>query len=306
MNSTGSLRPEESVSPAAVAAARAAATAAAARSGVTITQVHELPDVELVRQVIDEIWNPRAGDPPVTQGILRALTHGGNYCTLAWDGGRAVGVSLAFLGIDPPGSLHSHITGVSGAVAGRHVGRALKLDQRAWALEHGLRTVMWTYDPLVRRNAYFNAGKLGALPTKYLVDFYGTMDDAINAGQATDRLAVTWRLLDPRVMELCDGRASDPDAAALIADGAQVALDEVDGQPVVMASAPDAPGSPEDAVRLVRVPADVEALRHADPATALRWRLAVRDVLGGLMGAGWTVTGASKDGFYVVSRGEGL
>lgn len=305
MNSTGSLRPEESVSPAAVAAARAAATAAAERSGVTITQVHELPDVELVRHVIDEIWNPRAGDPPVTQGILRALTHGGNYCTLAWDEGRAVGVSLAFLGIDPPGSLHSHITGVTGAVPGRHVGRALKLDQRAWALEHGLRTVMWTYDPLVRRNAYFNASKLGALPTKYLVDFYGTMDDAINAGQATDRLAVTWRLLDARVAELCAGVASDPDPAALVADGAVIALDEVDGQPVVAAPAADA-AAPDASVRLVRVPADVETLRHADPATALRWRLAVREVLGGLMGDGWTVSGASKDGFYVVSRGDGL
>lgn len=259
MNSTGSLRPEESVSAAAIAAARAAATAAAERSGVTITQVHELPDVELVRQVIDDIWNPKAGDPPVTQGILRALTHGGNYCTLAWDGERAVGVSLAFLGIDPPGSLHSHITGVGGTVAGRHVGWALKLDQRAWALEHGMTTVMWTYDPLVRRNAYFNAGKLGALPSRYLVDFYGTMDDAINAGQATDRLAVTWRLLDPHVVDLCAGSASDPDAAALIADGAQIALDEVGGQPLATTPEPQAP------VRLVRVPADVETLRREDP-----------------------------------------
>jgi predicted GNAT superfamily acetyltransferase len=297
MNSTGSLRPEGSVSPAAVAAARAAASAAAHRSGVTIRQVHELPDVELVRQVIDDIWSPRAGDPPVTQGILRALTHGGNYCTLAWDGDRAIGVSLAFLGIDPPGSLHSHITGVAGA-AGRHVGRALKLDQRAWALEHGLTTVMWTYDPLVRRNAYFNAGKLGALPTKYLVDFYGTMDDAINAGQATDRLAVTWRLLDPRVVALCDGDGADPAAAAALADGAEVALDEVDGQPVAAAPPPRGP------LRLVRVPADVEALRRSDPETATRWRLAVREQLGGLMDAGWAVSGASKEGFYVVSRGE--
>lgn len=296
MNSTGSLRPDESVSAAAVAAARAAATAAAERSGVTITQVQELRDVELVRQVIDEIWSPRAGDPPVTQGILRALTHGGNYCTLAWDGERAVGVSVAFLGIDPPGSLHSHITGVGTSVAGRHVGYALKLDQRAWALEHGLRTVMWTYDPLVRRNAYFNAGKLGALPTKYHVDFYGAMDDAINAGQATDRLAVTWRLLDPRVVALCSGQASDPDTAALLADGAQVALDEDDGQPLATDPAPQSP------VRLVRVPADIETLRRADPERAMRWRLAVRELLGGLMDAGWTVTGASKDGYYVVSR----
>ena len=63
-----------------------------------------------------------------------------------------------------------------------------------WALEHGLDTITWTYDPLIRRNAYFNIAKLGAVPVSYHVDFYGEMTDAVNVGQGSDRLSVHWRL----------------------------------------------------------------------------------------------------------------
>jgi len=33
--------------------------------------------------------------------------------------------------------------------------------------------IAWTYDPLIRRNAYFNLVKLGARPVEYLRNFYG-------------------------------------------------------------------------------------------------------------------------------------
>ena len=55
-------------------------------------------------------------------------------------------------------------------------------------------TVTWTYDPLIRRNAFFNLTRLGARPVEYLVDFYGEMTDAINAGQGSDRLMLHWDL----------------------------------------------------------------------------------------------------------------
>src|SRR5437763_17197337 len=52
----------------------------------------------------------------------------------------------------------------------------------------------WTTDPLIRRNAYFNLAKLGAEAPQYLVDFYGEMRDAFNAGDESDRLLIRWRL----------------------------------------------------------------------------------------------------------------
>ena len=80
---------------------------------------------------------------------------------------------------------------MSAAGLGRSVGFALKVHQRAWALQHDATEIAWTYDPLIRRNAYFNLVKLGAWPAEYLPNFYGGMHDQINGGGDTDRVLVT-------------------------------------------------------------------------------------------------------------------
>ena len=103
-----------------------------------------------------------------------------------------VGASAGFFTARPDLALHSHITGVAPHGQGRGIGFALKVHQRAWALARGVPAIVWTFDPLVARNAWFNLAKLGATPTAYLEDFYGPMTDAINAGMASDR-AVTWK-----------------------------------------------------------------------------------------------------------------
>ncbi|HET6213496.1 MAG TPA: GNAT family N-acetyltransferase, partial [Micromonosporaceae bacterium] len=51
---------------------------------------------------------------------------------------------------------------------------------------------------------------------------------------------------------------------------------------------------------LVAVPGDIEARRRADPTTAKIWRYAVREALTGALGAGYRITGMSRDGFYVL------
>jgi predicted GNAT superfamily acetyltransferase len=275
--------------------ARAAAVAAAERSRVRIEPAHDLKTLEQVCRVVDEIWHPEPTNPPVTAAWLRALTHAGNYCTVAYDGADIIGVCLGFLAATPPNSMHSHIAGVVAAGAGRHIGFALKLDQRAWALEHGLTTITWTYDPLVRRNAFFNASKLGALPVEYVVDFYGAMDDSINLGQGSDRLVATWPLLAARTVAACAGRPDEPDVDALVAAGASIVLDDEDSHPLRL-------DRPQSDVALVRVPADIEALRLESPELAADWRRAVREELGGLMNSGWTVTGVSRQGWYVLER----
>jgi predicted GNAT superfamily acetyltransferase len=77
---------------------------------------------------------------------------------------------------------------------------------------------------------------------------------------------------------------------ALSADGS--------GRPV--AGLPLAGGS--GALRfLVGVPADIEAMRLADPGLAAAWRAALRDVLSPLMTGGARVTGFDQSGWYMVS-----
>jgi predicted GNAT superfamily acetyltransferase len=55
---------------------------------------------------------------------------------------------------------------------------------------------------------------------------------------------------------------------------------------------------------LVQVPADIEAIRQVDPDLAREWRVAVRRVLGQLLGGGARVTGFTRDGCYVVEGGR--
>lgn len=281
----------------AAVSARRAADAAARAAGVRIVTGHDHADLAEACRVIETVWQPDAEDPPVTRTMLRALSHAGNYLSQAYDGTAVVGICMGFFAAPLGTAMHSHIAGVTPQVAGRHVGYALKLDQRAWALEHGVTRIEWTFDPLVRRNAYFNVAKLAASPTEYLVDFYGAMNDGINVGQGSDRLLAVWDLLAPDVVEACAARRRRCDAAGLRSRGAQVVLDERTEAPVRTSAAPAT-----DGVLLVRVPEDIETLRRRSPALAREWRLAVRETLGTLMCHGAAVVGFTRGGWYVLEN----
>ena len=266
-----------------------AAVAAARAAGVVIHELRRHEERKAARRLFEDVWRPEVGDPPpMTAELLRALGHAGNYVVGAFSGARMVGASAGFFTAPPECALHSHITGVAPGVEHRGVGFALKLHQRAWALARGVPLAVWTFDPLVARNAWFNLAKLGALPTAYLEDFYGPMTDAINAGTASDRLLLAWRLRDPAVAAACAGQPRQPPPVR-----AEAAL----------AAGPDrAPvATPTDAAAVtVAVPPDLEAL---GPELRRAWRAAVREALGGRLAAGAAVTGFLRDpDRYLVER----
>ncbi len=252
-----------------------------------------------VTDLFVDVWHTRQDDPPVNRDLLRALSHAGAYVAAAYaDGpdsdGTVVGGSVGLFAAD--GSLHSHISGVRSGLQGRSVGRALKLDQRAWCLDRGIGSVTWTFDPLVRRNAWFNLSKLGAICDEYLPDFYGSMRDGVNAGDSSDRLYARWDLMSRRAVDAAAGAFTEPDADALRASGAHVLLDAVDGRPVALEAY--APG-PE--MLLVGTPADVVDLRGRDLPLAAQWRQAVRDALGAAVVDGYRATGMTRSGYYVLT-----
>ncbi|MEU9318751.1 GNAT family N-acetyltransferase [Streptomyces sp. NPDC048295] len=273
------------------AAARAAADLAAERAGVTIRELHGLDEMHEACRVLDRIWRPEPGNPLITPELLRVFAHSGSYVVGVGRGGRMIGFCLGFLA---SAGLHSHIAGVDDSVRGRNVGFAVKQHQRAWALARSITTVTWTFDPLISRNAYFNLAKLGASPSEYLADFYGAMHDEVNAGTETDRLMVRWELTGEHAVGSAAGR---PHIVTLDGAGARtvVGLDaKPDGSPVV--------GRQDGGTVLVRIPAEAEELRRTDPPLAREWRYALREVLGGLMAEGHTVTGFTRDGWYVIDR----
>jgi predicted GNAT superfamily acetyltransferase len=263
------------------ASAAADADDAAARHGIRITELHDISDHLAVAAMLCRIWEADSTAHVVSPDLVRAFAHSGNYVAGAYVDGRLAGASIAFFGAD---HLHSHITGVDSSVRGHGVGFALKQHQRWWALSRGVVEIRWTFDPLIRRNAYFNIHRLGASVTAYLPEFYGAMSDGVNSGDESDRLLVVWDLVAPQPIGAAENRAA-----------AVHFLDRVDEQPV-----PGYSGYSGHAEALVAVPLDVDALRRRDPAAVASWRREVRTALTGALAAGYRIAGMRRDGFYVL------
>jgi predicted GNAT superfamily acetyltransferase len=277
--------------------ARGAAGAAAGAAGVDVAELEGVDQLGAMVRLFDEIWGVREGSL-LPLGVARALRHAGNYTAGAFDrrSGELIGGIIGFFGLrDGRLLMHSHIAGVHPRSQGRAIGFALKQHQRAWALGVGVRTVEWTFDPLVRRNTYFNVAKLGVQVVAYHPNFYGRMDDAVNVGDASDRCVACWDLASPAAVAAAAGRAPEVDREALLAAGAEVVLAEGPG-------GTPKPSPPCRGTRLAWVPADVVALRGEWPAKAHAWRLALRAALGDALDQGYALTGVTRDGWYVLSE----
>lgn len=269
------------ISPDSVAQAWSQARAASDRSAATIEMMHDIADMRAVGGVLDSIWHARNGAPEVEPRLMVAFAESGGYVAGVRVDGDLVGAAIGFP--RHPAGLHSHIAGVLPAHAGRGVGRALKLHQRAWCLERGIDLITWTFDPLVARNANLNLTRLGVIAPRYLIDHYGAMNDALNSDDPSDRLLVTWNLSTPRT-----GEPPSWPAHTVLADHS--------GEPVEGTE----PVPPDTNRILVAVPGDIEALRRTDPSLARLWRLAVRNALHPRMKAGWEIEGFQLDNHYVL------
>ena len=112
------------------------------------------------------------------------------------------------------------------------------------------------------------------------------MTDAINAGMASDRLLLTWRL-DAAVAGACAGRPRQP--------GPGPARPPWPSRPDLEPVAADTDAS----AVTVALPPDVEGLA---PERRRAWRAAVRQALGERLAAGATVAGFLHPDRYLVQR----
>lgn len=151
-------------------------------------------DLMALEQLQQRVWGCAANEI-VPSHLLQAHHHHGACVLEARLTGELVGLLYAFPG--PPGSdyLYSHLAAIAPGAQGRGYGRQLKLAQAEWARARGYRRIVWTFDPLQALNARLNIGRLGAVCSRYLVDYYGELDDELNRGLATDRFEVDWWLV---------------------------------------------------------------------------------------------------------------
>jgi predicted GNAT superfamily acetyltransferase len=252
---------------------------------VSIRSLESLDELAQVGPLFEQVWGTTGYQLAMPVNLLRALVHSGNYVSGAFSDRALVGAAVGWLG-EHGGrvELHSHAVGVDRAVQGQGVGHDLKLHQKRWAQTKGLRRITWTFDPLGRRNAWFNLAKLGARAVAYYPNFYGIMPDDLNGTDETDRCLIAWELSsDPTP-------ASSEPATALLTESA-------DQAPIVH----DTPIGGARSLRC-QVPQDIVSIRQSDAGLGREWRLALRATMGRAMQDGFVATGMTRDGWYVLER----
>jgi predicted GNAT superfamily acetyltransferase len=165
---------------------------------------------ELYRSVFGYSDEAFAVSPRLLRGLL---DNGGTALGAFDDGGRIVGFCYGFTALDAGQVYHySQATVVAAEAQGRGVGRELKYAQAGEARAVGARTMRWTFDPAIARNARFNFNSLGASGCAFLPLFYGEPE--------TDRMLVEWPL-DPALAAANRERAAE--LSALVAGGSDPA-----------------------------------------------------------------------------------
>ncbi|WP_199550823.1 chorismate synthase [Streptomyces sp. N35] len=249
---------------------------------VTVRTVHDVAGIAAVADFFCDVWRTPRSVPPYPAEVLHSLEHAGGAVHAAYDtGGELLGAAVAVFG--EPGTRDCYSFVAAARTSDRGVGLVVKRAQRDWAVQRGARTMRWTFDPLVGRNARFNLVKLGGTGTEYLVDFYGPMADGLNDGDESDRLTVTWDLT-----------RSDAEAPEPASPTGEVLATAPDGDPLARY---DGTGT-----LWCRVPDDIVKLRAADPELGLRWRHAVREVFTEAFAEGYAATSMSRDGWYTLER----
>lgn len=235
---------------------------------------------------------------------------------------RLIGFVFGFVGLyftpDGPRPKHcSHMLGVLPDYRDAGLGFALKRAQWQMVRHQGIDRITWTYDPLLSRNAHLNIARLGAVCDQYRRNVYGALRDGLNAGLETDRFEVDWWVNTQRVQRRLGKRPRRRlDLAHFLAAGARIlnpALENDQGWPAPPASPPDLPShgaGGNSPLVLLEIPPDFLALKAADAALALAWRMSSRTLFEGLFERGYLVTdfvhlpGRAPRSYYVLSHGE--
>jgi predicted GNAT superfamily acetyltransferase len=250
---------------------------AAREADVEIRALRELDDAGPILDVMIATWGPHQLLP---HELIRALQGSGNLPYGAFREGRMIGYVLGFLGLDPVDGLHvhSHMLAVVPDLRHAGVGYALKLAQRAAALDAGAHVVRWTFDPMQSRNAHFNVNKLGTTADRFHRHYYGDMTDALNRGERTDRLEARWEL------------DRQPIRGPGIPGVERDVLRNRSGRP-------ERAGDPEAGAGGFRVETvrDYPAMRESDPGLASAWRDAVADALEACIALGMVVAAFDSD-----------
>ena len=213
--------------------------------------------------------------PPSIFMICRKL--GGVAAGAFNAGGEMVGLVFGLTGLREGKLVHwSHMLAVREDLRNAGLGRRLKLFQRQQLEPLGVREILWTYDPLVARNAHLNLNRLGCSVREYVENLYGDGETSpLHRGIGTDRFVVCW--------DLTREPAAAPRDPAAWQDVPCLDLDDTECE---------LPAVPR---LCIEVPANVQQLKDEQPQTAARWRTLTRRAFPHYLARGYHVRRLQRD-----------
>ena len=249
--------------------------------GIVLRRIESRQEYADCVRMQDEVWG--AGFAERVPATILAITQkvGGVTAGAFAADGRLLGFVFGLTGVRGGRLVHwSDMLAVRPEARDRGLGTRLKHYQRELVRPLGVETILWSFDPLVARNAHLNLNHLGARVAEYVRDMYGSeTGSALHGALETDRFIAEWDLtgVAPRA-----GGAPDPSAPVVNAPAA-------DGTPT------DGPLVDAPTVR-VQIPDDIHAVLAADPALARRWRETTRRAFLWYLDRGYQVGGVGRVG----------
>lgn len=270
---------------------------------INIRTLHSAEEMATAVDLQRVYWGDNMADL-VPDHMLLSISRYGGHIHAAYDGDKIVGLLIGFLGadIDPrndadaPSQLYvmSKRMVVLPEYRGQKIGEQLKQAQRRFAQEHNIQLVLWTFDPLLSRNAYLNLHKLGATGQKYEKDYFGT--SANNPVLSADRLQVNWwvnhpSLENPTSVNLIDTPIVNP--VSLNGDGLLI---------------PNDFNLPDSEIVRLEIPMEFVPLERLDPDLGQKWRDFIRYAFPELLRSGYLASDFARVEnrvFYIFTQDDG-
>ncbi len=255
---------------------------------------HEMADVVAIQQ---SVWGENPADL-IHQHMLVSIARNGGLVLGAFVKRKMVGCLIGFLGTEADDEsrpamadlkLFSKRLAVLSEYREQGIGYRLKLAQRDFAMRRGIRLVTWTFDPLMSRSAHMNIRKLGAVVSRYFVDYYGTEPGSLVVAGSSDRLQADWWLTSRRVRERLKGSREALSLSHYLEGGVRILNPTTlsdEGLPMPGEGFIQPPGK----LGLVEIPADYDRLVEADLPLAISWREHSRLMFNAVLNAGYILT----------------
>ena len=266
--------------------------------------IRELESQEEFRQC-ERIQRSVWGKLGVSREVLQVTRKYGGAVLGAFVGARMAGFLYAFLGRRHRQLIHwSHMMAVEAGYRDRGLGFRMKLAHREIALQQGIKSICWTYDPLQSRNAALNLYRLGARVEEYLVDCYGQFGSRIERGLPSDRFTVNWRISTAAVARRLEAGPPAPRKVRW----PRVNETRLDPRGLVVNL--NIHLELRDRRLRVEIPIQSDHLRAKSLSLSRRWRLETRKIFQSYLAAGYQVEtylppGQATEGrgYYVLRAG---